>query len=87
MNSEVVQPTSRFHDRIGIPLFGVPEDILHGAAAFHPRERMLHFDPPFRVAYHDVEWNSPEQRQMWDLLRQRCKESRSGNVSIYDCGQ
>ena len=48
---------------------------------------MLLFDPPFRVAYHDVEWNSPEHRQMRDVLRQRCKGADHGNVTIYECGE
>lgn len=50
-------------------------------------EHALLFDPPFRVAYHDVEWNSPEQRQMRDVLRQRCKGADRGNVTIYECGE
>src|SRR5262249_57636334 len=45
LDSEVVQPTSRFHDRIRIPLFTISEDVFHDAAAFHPGEGMLHFDP------------------------------------------
>jgi Dolichyl-phosphate-mannose-protein mannosyltransferase len=49
-------------------------------------EHMLLFDPPFRVAYHDVDWNSPEHRQMRDVLRQRCKGADRATVAIYDCG-
>src|SRR5262245_32615459 len=45
LNAEVVQPTSRFHGRIRISLFGVPENILHDAAAFHAGQGMLDFDP------------------------------------------
>jgi hypothetical protein len=50
-------------------------------------EHALLFDPPFRVAYHDVEWNSPEQRRMREVLRQRCKGADRGNVTIYECGE
>jgi hypothetical protein len=50
-------------------------------------EHALLFAPPFRVAYHAVEWNSPEHRQMRDVLRQRCKAADHGNVTIYECGE
>jgi hypothetical protein len=45
LNSEVVQPGSSFHDRIGNPFPGVPKDVLHDATALHARESMLHPDP------------------------------------------
>ena len=42
--------------------------------------------PRFRVAYHDVEWNDPAQRQMDALLRRRCPATNHGVVRIYECG-
>jgi hypothetical protein len=50
-------------------------------------EHLLLFGPSFRVAYHDVEWDSPEHRQMRELLRRRCKGAIRGNVSVYECGE
>ena len=44
LHAKVVQSTSRFHHRIGDPFLGVPENIFHNAAAFHPSKGVLHFD-------------------------------------------
>jgi hypothetical protein len=50
-------------------------------------EQVLLFSPPFRVAYHDVDWDSPEQRQMRAILQPRCKRTDHGTVLIFECGE
>jgi len=49
-------------------------------------EFALRTAPVFRVAYHGVPWNSPEQVRMRELLDKRCPGSAHGIVTIYQCG-
>ncbi len=48
-------------------------------------EQNLLFGPPFRVAYHNVDWDSPEQQHMRAILQRRCMATDRGIVTIYEC--
>ena len=42
--------------------------------------------PPFRVAFHGVAWNSPDDQQMHALLSRRCPGRTRAAVTIFECG-
>ncbi len=49
-------------------------------------ERALRELPRLRVAYHDMSWNSPQQREIADLLARRCQREHRPPVAIFRCG-
>jgi hypothetical protein len=42
---------------------------------------------PIRVAYHNMTWNSPDERQMAAVLGRRCLPDDRGPVIVFNCGQ
>lgn len=66
----------RYYVREPLGRFTSPDDLEHALLTL----------PPFRVAYHDVEWNAPEHRQMHALLQRRCPVRSQGLVTIFACG-
>jgi hypothetical protein len=63
---------------------GKPLNVMRGIGDL---DTALHQFPRIKVLYHDMPWNSSDDRAMQATLARRCRGNRRSAVELYRCGE